>query len=92
MNFFSRFSRFSFISALLIAVVSSLFFSCSGMLNDMFDDASERIADAAGVVYPTTTDSSTVSGTLPTSDSYIIYKFVECRRCKNELFLSKFFF
>ncbi len=75
MNFFSRFSRFSFISALLIAVVSSLFCSCSGMLNDMFDDASERIADAAGVVYPTTTDSSTVSGTLPTSDSYIIYSF-----------------
>ena len=68
-----RFLRFPKICAILFII--SLLFSCSGMLNDIFEDSSDKIADAAGVVYPTTTESSTVSATLPTADSYIVYSF-----------------
>ena len=62
-----------------VAFVFTLLFSgCSDLLNDKWEDSADRLADAMGTDFnptPPTTYSDTVSGTLSSSSSYVIYRF-----------------
>ena len=62
-----------------VAFVFTLLFSgCSDLLNDKWEDSADKLADAMGTDFnptPPTTYSDTVSGTLSSSSSYVIYRF-----------------
>ncbi len=55
-----------------------LFSGCSDLLNDKWEDSADKLANAMGTDFnptPPTTCSDTVSGTLSSSSSYVIYRF-----------------
>lgn len=62
-----------------VAFLFALLFSgCSDLFNDKWEDSADKLADAMGTDFnptPPTTYSDTVSGTLSSSSSYVIYRF-----------------